>query len=115
MWIAIFPRRGSFCTDTLEIMRAAEPKIQTREPAGTSYVPVSGKTYSLFGTGLSTEPYYERIRMAADEILSLVPGEETLLSLIREVGGRKRFLARAARRDGGAAAPRVLRPLACAA
>ena len=111
MWIAIFPRRESFCTDKLKIMRAAEPKIQTPEPDGTSYVPVSGKTYSLFGTGLSTEPYYERIRMAADEILSLVPGEETLLSLIREVGGRKRFLARAARRDDGTAISVVLRLL----
>ncbi len=69
---------------------------------GTShYVPVAGKTYSLFGSGLSTEPYYERIREIADEILRLVPGEEALLSLIRKAGGRKRLLARAARRGDG--------------
>jgi hypothetical protein len=89
-------------------MRAAEPKIRTPEPAGASCVPVSGKTYSLFGTGLTTEPYYERIRTVADEILRLVPGEETLLSLIREVGGSKRLLARKARRDDGTAISFVL-------
>ena len=54
----------------------------------TSYVPVAGKTYSLFGDGLSTEPYYERIRGVADEILHRFPGEEALLSLIRKAGGR---------------------------
>jgi hypothetical protein len=111
MRFAIFPRWESFRADTLKTMRAAEPKIRTPEPAGAPYVPVSGKTYSLFGTGLSTEQYYERIRTVADEILRLVPGEETLLSLIREVCRRKRFLARKARRDDGTAISVVLRLL----
>jgi hypothetical protein len=81
--------------------------MQTR----TSNVPVAGKTYSLFGGGLSTEPYYERIRMLADEILRLVPGEEALLSLIRKAGGRKRRLARAARQGNGTPISDVLRLL----
>lgn len=81
--------------------------MQTR----TSYVPVAGKTYSLFGDGLSTEPYYEQIREAADEVLRLVPGEEALLSLIRKVGGRKRRLARAVRRENGTPISDVLRLL----
>jgi len=76
-----------------------------------SYVPVAGKTYSLFGDGPSTEPYYERIRGVADRILRLVPGEEELLSLIRKVGGRKRMLARAARRGSGTPISEVLRLL----
>ncbi len=60
-----------------------------------SYVPVAGKTYSLFGSALSTEPYYDRVRRLADELLRTVPGEEALLSLIQKAGGRKRFLAKA--------------------
>jgi hypothetical protein len=78
---------------------------------GTSYVPVAGKTHSLFGGGLSTEPYYERIRHVADEILGLVPGEEALLFLIRKVGGKKRLLAKAARREDGTPISIVLRLL----
>ena len=77
----------------------------------TSYVPVAGKTYSLFGDGLSTEPYYERIRGVADEILHRFPGEEALLSLIRKAGGRKWLLARAARRGNGTLISAVLRLL----
>jgi hypothetical protein len=77
----------------------------------TSYVPVAGKTYSLFGDGPSTDPYFEQIREAADEVLRLVPGEEALLSLIRKAGGRKRRLARAARRENGTPISDVLRLL----
>lgn len=87
------------------------PDILERMRTITSYVPVAGKTYSLFGEGLSTEPYYERIRGVAYEILRLIPGEEVLLSLIRKVGGRKRLLARAARRGNGTPISDVLRLL----
>lgn len=78
---------------------------------GTSYVPLAGKTYSLFGSCLSTEPYYERIREVTDEVLRLIPGEEALLALIRKAGGRKRLLARAARREDGTPISAVLRLL----
>jgi len=79
--------------------------------AGPSYVPLAGKTYSLFGSDLSAEPYYDRVRRLADELLRIVPGEESLLALIRESGGRKRLLARAARREDGSVLSSILRSL----
>ncbi len=92
-------------------MRTADPKSWTPEPAGPSYVPVDGKTYSLFAGGLSTARYYEQIRGVTDEILRLLPDEETLLALIRKVGGKKRLLARAARRKDGTPISAILRLL----
>jgi hypothetical protein len=81
------------------------------QAAGPSYVPVAGKTYSLFGSDLSTEPYYDRVRRLADELLRIVPGEESLLALIRKAGGRKRLLARAAQREDGSVLSSILRLL----
>ena len=81
------------------------------QAAGTSYVPVAGKTYSLFGSDLSTEPYYDRVRRLADELLRIVPGEEALLALIRKAGGRKRLLASVARREDGSVRSSILRLL----
>jgi len=92
-------------------MRPANVKAGRRQAAGLSYVPVVGKTYSLFGSDLSTEPYYDRIRRVADELLRIVPGEESLLALIRESGGRKRYLARVARREDGSVLSSILRLL----
>lgn len=74
-------------------------KAGLSQAAGPSYVPVAGKTYSLFGRDLSTEPYYDRIRRLADDLLRIVPGEESLLALIRKAGGRKWLLDRMARRE----------------
>jgi hypothetical protein len=74
-------------------------------------VPVDGKTYSLFGSDLSTEPYYARVRLLADELLRIVPGEESLLALIRKAGGRKRLLAGSARREDGTVLSLLLRSL----
>ena len=74
-------------------------KARLSQAAGPSYVPVAGKTYSLFGRDLSTEPYYDRIRRLADDLLRIVPGEESLLALIRKAGGRKWLLDRMARRE----------------
>jgi len=86
-------------------------KAGTSQAARPSYVPVAGKTYSQFGSALSTEPYYDRVRRLADGILRTVPGEESLLGLIRKAGGRKRLLARAARREDGTAISFILRTL----
>jgi hypothetical protein len=83
----------------------------TRLAAVPSYVPVAGKTYSLFGSALSTEPYYDRIRLLADELLRIVPGEEALLALIQKASGRKRVLAKAARRADGTALSTILQQL----
>jgi hypothetical protein len=81
------------------------------QAAGPSYVPVAGKTYSLFGSDLSTEPYYDRVRRLAEELLRIVPGEESLLALIRKAGGRNRLLARVARREDGSERSSILRVL----
>jgi hypothetical protein len=79
--------------------------------AGPSYPPVAGKTYSLFGSAPTTEPYYEQVRRLADEILRLVPGEESVLALLQKAVRRRRTLARAARRDDGTALSAILRRL----
>ena len=81
------------------------------QAAGPSYVPVAGKTYSLYGSGLSTEPYYDRVRQLADELLRIVSGEESLIALIRKAGGRKWPLARTARREDGSIRSSILRLL----
>jgi hypothetical protein len=92
-------------------MRPANVKSGLSQAAGPSDVPVAGKTYSLFGSDLSTEPYYDRVRRLADDLVRIVPGEESLLALIRKVGGRKRHLARVARREDGSALSSILRLL----
>jgi len=79
-----------------------------RRAAGPSNVPITGKTYSLFGNDHSTEPYYDRIRRLADELLRIVPGEEALLDLVRISAGRRRLLARVARREDGTALSSIL-------
>ena len=85
-------------------MRSANVKAGLSQAAGPSYVPVAGKTCSLFAKDLSTGPYYDRIRRLADDLLRIVPGEESLLDLIRKAAGRKWLLDRVARREDGQAA-----------
>jgi hypothetical protein len=92
-------------------MHPGKRKTETSPVAGPFYTPVAGKTYSLFGNALSTDPYYDRVRRLANEILRIVPGEESLLALIRKTGGRKRLLVKAARRADGTAISAVLRML----
>jgi hypothetical protein len=90
-------------------MPTANVKSGTRLAAGPSYVPVAGKTYSLFGSARSTEPYYDLVRRLADELLRTVPGEEALLALIQKAGGRKRLLARTARGGDGTVLSTIFR------
>jgi len=88
-------------------MRSANVKAGLSQAGGPLYVPVAGKTYSLFGRDLSTGPYYDRIRRLADDLLRIVPGEPgegSLLALIRKVGRRKWLLDRVERREDGQAA-----------
>ena len=103
--------RGAVGECIMESMRLGNGMPGTSQAAGPSYVPVAGKTYSLFGNALSTEPYYDRVRRLADELLRTGPGEESLLALIRNAGGRKRLLPGAARRMDGTAISSVLRSL----
>jgi len=101
--------RGLIRECIMKGMRTANVKAGMSQAACPSYLPVSGKTYSLYGSDLSTEPYYDLIRRLADELLRIVPGEESLLALIRNAGGRKWLLARLARREGGSVLSSVLR------
>ncbi|MFZ5449716.1 MAG: DUF116 domain-containing protein [Thermodesulfobacteriota bacterium] len=50
------------------------------------YIPVQGKTYSLFAEGDDSERYYVKIKGLADVFLQLCPGENKLLGLIKKVG-----------------------------
>jgi hypothetical protein len=108
--LPVLPARSTG-KNKMEIMRPVKRKIGISPVAGPFYTPLAGKTYSLFGNALSTDPYYDRVRRLADEILWTVPGEESLLTLIRKTGGRKRFLVKAARRADGTAISAVLRML----
>ena len=108
--LPVLPARSTG-KNIMEIMRHVKRKIGISPVEGPFYTPVAGKTYSLFGNALSTDPYYDRVRRLADEILWTVPGEESLITLIRKTGGRKRFLVKAARRADGTAISAVLRML----
>ncbi len=61
------------------------------------YLPVNGKTYSLFGKSDSTTGYYETIRMLADKILALNPDTRDLIEKIREFSSKKRILKKSLR------------------
>jgi len=56
------------------------------------YVPVNGKTYSLFGESDSTTGYYETIRKLANNVLALNPDICELIESIRKFSSRKRIL-----------------------
>jgi hypothetical protein len=56
------------------------------------YLPVNGKTYSLFGKSDSTSEYYETIRMLTDKILALNPETGDLIDNIRRFSSKKRIL-----------------------
>lgn len=66
---------------------------------GFQYSPVTGKTYSLFGRGKSTDEYFDLIRQLANECLQRYPDKEELLRKLRRISARKRLLRRA--REGG--------------
>lgn len=92
-------------------MCSANVKVWLSQAGGPSYVPVAGKTYSLFGRDLSTGPYYDRIRRLADDLLRNIPGEKSLLALIRNAGRRKWLLDRVARREDGSVHSSILQSL----
>ena len=63
----------------------------------TEYLPVEGKTYSLFGDSPSTSPYYRTIRMLADKIQLMNPDIYALVEDIRRYSSKKRILKEALR------------------
>jgi len=73
------------------------------------YIPVNGKTYSLFGKSDSTEGYYRTISLLADNVLSLVPDIRELVEEIRVFSSKKRILKKSLRtKDTGNRMPAIL-------
>ena len=63
-------------------MRSAQPE----------YLPIKGKTYSLFGESDSTSGYYETIGMLAEKILAMNPDTRYLIEAIEAFSSKKRIL-----------------------
>ena len=61
------------------------------------YIPVNGKTYSLFGKSDSTEGYYRTISFLADNVLVLNPDIGELVEEIRVFSSKKRMLKKSLR------------------
>jgi hypothetical protein len=74
---------------------------------GTGAPPVSGKTFSLFGTAAGTEGYYRAVRGLADACLRLHPDNEALIVEVRRLGKRPRL----ARKLSGAGGPSLSRSI----
>jgi hypothetical protein len=73
------------------------------------YIPVNGKTYSLFGKSDSTEGYYRTISLLADKIFALEPDIRELVEDIREFSSKKRLLGKSLRtRYTGKRMPAIL-------
>jgi hypothetical protein len=53
-------------------------------------LPLAGKTYTLYGSTVTTDEYYRRIAAFADACLTRSDHPETLLSFITELSGQKR-------------------------
>jgi hypothetical protein len=56
------------------------------------YLPVEGKTYSLFGKSETTEGYYQLIKELADSVLKKISNPEMVLEIMRKSGKKKRLL-----------------------
>ena len=63
--------------------------------AQPDYLPIAGKTYSLFGESGSTTGYYETIGMLADKVLTVIPNIRDLIEAIRKFSLKKRVLKNA--------------------
>lgn len=59
------------------------------------YVPIPGRTYSLFGPNDTTETYYKLIGQLADECVRKYQSGEALLQKLRKTSPKKRLLRRA--------------------
>jgi hypothetical protein len=56
------------------------------------YLPVYGKTYSLFGPSASTIQYYETVRKLADDILEKEPDIRKLLKILKRLSSQNRLM-----------------------
>ncbi|MCX6335464.1 MAG: DUF116 domain-containing protein [Bacteroidia bacterium] len=79
------------------------------KPSHPGYLPVTGKTYTLFGDGDSTSGYYETIRKLADEVTNNNPLTEELIEEIRVFSRGKRNLRKCLKKnDPGDRMPAIL-------
>jgi len=60
----------------------------------SEYVPVNGKTYSLFGSSRSTEGYFETIKILADKILEKNNDPLPVIEKIYQFSSKKNYLRR---------------------
>ncbi len=58
-----------------------------------TYVPVEGKTYSLFGRNSSTSVYYALIEDLANRVLRINPDLTDVIEILRRFSYRKKYLA----------------------
>jgi len=58
---------------------------------------IAGKTYTLFGTGPSTEDYYRKISALADRVLEKDPDITGVITTLERASKKKRFLKKTAR------------------
>jgi hypothetical protein len=56
------------------------------------YLPIKGKTYSLFDISGTTTGYYDTIRMLADKVLKKFPDTSGVIDNITSLSSKKRFL-----------------------
>lgn len=73
--------------------------MATGEKTGST-ISVAGKTYSLFGSGPSTEEYYRKISTLADRVLELKPDIFDLIRTLEQASRKKRSLKKQLRISG---------------
>ena len=62
------------------------------------YIPISGKTYSLFGKNSTTQPFYQAVQALTSELLLWYPGtQELFLEFIQLKSRNRRNLRRSSR------------------
>ena len=78
--------------------------------AGLEYMPVKGKTYTLFGESDSTNGYYDTIRLLAERVLAIYPDIKSLIGSLEKFSVRKRLLNKALKsKDGSSTMAGILK------
>jgi len=80
------------------------------KPVHPEYLPVTSKTYTLFGDGDSTSGYYETIRKLADEVIYINPLTAELIGEIMIFSRGKRYLRKCLKKnDASNSMPAILK------
>ena len=72
------------------------------------YIPVEGKTYSLFGGSDSTSGYYETIRMLAGQVQALETDTGRLIDSLQKFSSNRRSLKKATGKTGNSSLIHVM-------